>query len=325
MNPNQTVIMTHPLPEAWIQDLASKVHLVIGDDNATGISPSLLPYLGEATGIITLLCDKLDRSILEQMPNLRIVCNYAGGVDNIDVAACTQRKIPVGYTPGILTDATADLSMALLLAVARNLPKAASDAQAGNWKMWHPASWLGMELNGAVLGIFGLGKIGLAVGKRARAFGMTVIYHNRSRNLQAEHELGAEYVSFEDLLKRSDVLSIHAPNNELSAGKFNAEAFKSMKNTAIFINTGRGQIVDMEALTLALRSGWIKAAGLDVTTPEPLPTDHPLFKMENCLILPHIGSASEQTRINMAKITIENMLAGLEGNRLPYCVNPEVY
>jgi glyoxylate reductase len=280
-----------------------------------------LEILGEAEGILSLLFDKVNKEILSNSPVLRVVSNMAVGVDNIDVASCSLRKIPVGNTPDVLTDATADLTMALLLSASRRLPEAAADARNGLWKLWAPSGWLGADLRDATLGIIGMGKIGKAVAERAVGFGLKIVY---SDNQQQATAIGT-YVSLKELLATSDFVSIHAPLNKSTRGLINAKVLKTMKKNAILVNAARGPIVDMDDLATALREHWIAGAALDVTDPEPLPLENPLFDLPNCLIVPHIGSATRDTRKKMAEMACENLLAGLSGKKLPYCVNPEIY
>jgi lactate dehydrogenase-like 2-hydroxyacid dehydrogenase len=249
----------------------------------------------------------------------------AVGFDNIDTNACTLKKIPVGNTPGVLTDATADITMALLLSAARNLSKAAMDARDGFWRTWSPTGWLGADLRGATLGIVGMGKIGKAVAERAQGFGLNLIYSSRTQIPPPNLSFEAEYCSLDELLARSDFVSLHCPLTVQTRGLINESALKKMKRSAILVNTARGGIVENGALIQALRQSWIAGAALDVTDPEPLPPDHPLFDLPNCLIVPHIGSATHGTRKRMAEMACENLLAGLDGIRLPNLVNQDVY
>ena len=249
----------------------------------------------------------------------------AAGTDNIDLKTCTGRKIPVGFTPGVLTNATADLAIGLMLAVNRRLMISATAAKNGEWKMWHPDKWLGMELEGTTLGIIGMGKIGSAVAKRASSFGMKIIYFSGSQKPETEKTFFARKVELKELFEQSDVISLHAPLNPETYHMIDQNAFRRMKSSTVLINTARGGEVDTGALYQALSTGQIKAAGLDVTDPEPLPPDHQLYTLPNCVILPHIGSATERTRKKMAEMTCENLIAGLYGEKLPYCVNPEIY
>jgi len=256
---------------------------------------------------------------------LRVISNMAVGYDNIDVPLCTARGIPVGNTPGILTEATADLTMALLLSAARRLPQASLDAHNGRWTTWRPAGWLGSDLHDAILGIIGMGKIGKAVAERARGFGLKIIYSDEITHPVVEAATGAVQLPFLEVLRQSDFVSLHVPLTSVTRGMINSTTLRLMKSTAILINAARGSIVNTAALVQALHEGWIAAAALDVTDPEPLPSDHPLFTLPNCLIVPHIGSATENVRRRMAEMAVENLLAGLERRPLPYCVNPELW
>lgn len=315
------VLMTHTLPADWLSSLEGHCRILKGPIDATAIAPELYEYLPEAQGLYTLLTIPVGEKEINQAPHLRVVSNMAVGVDNIDIPACTRRKIPVGNTPGVLTEGTADLTMALLLAAARGLPQASLDAREGRWKTWSPTGWLGMDLTGATLGVIGMGKIGRAVAQRAAGFGMRLLYYDPHL---AEDPL-AQKCSFEEVLEQSDIVSLHVPLGKETRYMMNEEAFKKMKPSAILVNASRGGVVDTRALLMALQSKRIAGAALDVTDPEPLPPDHPLYSLPNCLIVPHIGSATWNTRRRMAELACENLLAGLQGKRLPHCVNPEVY
>ena len=319
------VLVTHTLPEGWLESLEGKCQMLAGPEDATRLSPELQEHLAEAEGLFTLLTVKVDQALLSGAPHLRVVSNMAVGVDNIDLKACTRRGIPVGNTPGVLTDGTADFAMALLLAIARRLPEASQDAKEGRWTTWSPTGWLGADLRGATLGIIGLGKIGQAVAERARGFGLHLIYTETGPNREAEDRFGAVFVSLPELLRQSDFVSLHVPLTADTRGLIDEDALRLMKPDAILINTSRGPVVDTVALTRALGEGWIGAAALDVTDPEPLPSSHPLYSLPNCLIAPHIGSATWNTRQRMAERACQNLLAGLAGVRLPFCANPEVY
>jgi len=319
------VLLSHPLPPAWISSLQGRVRLLVGPAEPAGFAPHLLEQIGETEGILCLLTDSVNQALLNVAPRLRVVSNMAVGFDNIDIAACTRHGIPVGNTPGVLTDATADLTMALLLAAARGLPKASMDARDGFWRTWTPTGWLGADLRGATLGIVGMGKIGRAVALRARGFGLNLIYTDSNHNPDVEKEYAAQYSSMEDLLRESDFVSLHCPLTVQTRGLINESSLQKMKRSAILVNTARGPIVVIDALLRALRESWITAAALDVTDPEPLPPEHPLYDFPNCLIVPHIGSATHGTRRRMAEMACENLLAGLDGQKLPNHVNPQVY
>lgn len=325
--PTQTalplVIVSHELPPDWLAPLHGRCRLVIGPSTAefSGLAPRLRPYLPEAAGLFSLLTVQVDESLLDAAPNLRIVSNMAVGVDNVDLAACRRRGIPVGHTPGVLTDSTADLTLALLLSLARHLPQAAADARAGKWTTWLPEGWLGLELNDATLGIVGMGQIGQAVAHRARAFGMRLLYTGPARKPEVEIELAAQHVPLPQLLQQSDVVSLHAPLTPETRNLINMNALEHMKSSAILINMARGPLVDSAALFVALQNGTIAAAGLDVTDPEPLTPTHPLYTLPNCLIVPHIGSATHRARRRMAELACKNLLAGLAGQPLPHQAN----
>lgn len=285
----------------------------------------LLRRLPGLDGLLTLLTDRIDAELLDAAGlGLKVVSNCAVGVDNIDVTAATARGIPVGNTPGVLTEATADMAFALLMAAARRLPEGEREVRTGGWKTWSLDTLLGADFAGATLGIVGFGRIGRAVARRAMGFGMKVIFTDPA---PAAPEPGVEAtpVDFDTILRESDFISLHCPLTEATRGLMNAAAFAKMKPTAVLVNTSRGAVVDQQALYDALKSRRIFAAALDVTVPEPLPTDHPLLTLENCLIVPHIASASRRTRSEMSRMAAENLIAGLKGERLPNCVNPEVY
>lgn len=283
----------------------------------------LLEKVRGVDGFLSMLTDRVDAELLDAAgPQLKVVSNHAVGFDNIVVADATARGVPVGNTPGILTDATADLAFALLLAAARRLVELEKYIRAGKWKTWHPSMLLGMDLAGKTLGLVGFGRIGQAVAKRAVGFDLRVIFYDPT----AKTEFGAiKMNSLDELLRESDFVSVHAPLNESTRHMVNADFLSKMKPNSVFVNTSRGPVVDQAALYEALKAKQIFAAGLDVTDPEPLPLDSPLLTLENCVIVPHIGSASERTRDAMARLAAENLIAGLKGERLPHCINPEVY
>jgi glyoxylate reductase len=265
----------------------------------------LLERIGSVEGLLCMLSDQVDAELIAAAPHLRVISNYAVGTDNIDLAAAAARGIPVGRTPDVLTDATADLTMALMLAVARHLPQAQCAAREGRWHTWEPQGWLGLELRGAVLAVIGAGCIGRAVGERARAFGMQVRLLGRGVDLHAE-------------LGQADVISLHVPQTLETYHLIDEAALKAMKQSAILVNTGRGGLVDQDALRAALEGGWIAGAGIDVTDPEPLPVADPLFQAPNLIVLPHIGSATNTAREAMAQRAVANLLAGLDGRALPF-------
>ena len=313
------VIVSEALPEGWLAALEAENRVVIGLDAASDSERE------QARALLTMLTVRVDEGLLDAHPHTRVISNMAVGVDNVDLDACTRRGVPVGNTPGVLTDATADLTWALLLASARRLDEAARDAREGRWTRWTPDGWLGADLRASTLGIVGMGKIGYAVAERARGFGMRIVYASRSEHPEATAELGAKRLELDELLAQSDFVSLHCPLTEQTRHLIDAAALARMKPRARLINTSRGAVVDQEALIVALDEGRIAGAALDVTTPEPLPPEHPLYRARNCLVIPHIGSATHGTRRRMAQLACENVLAALAGERLPHCANPAVY
>ena len=320
------VFVTRRLPEPAMERLrAADVALDIWPEAGPPPYEVLLQRAAGVHGLLTLLTDRVDAPLLDAIgPQLRVISQMAVGVDNIDLDACTARGIPVGHTPGVLSDAVADLTIGLMIATARRFFEAAADMRAGRWGAWSPMGWVGPDLYGSTVGIVGLGRIGMAVARRLQGFGVTLLYHNRHRRPEAEATPAARYVSLPELLETSDFVSLHCPYTPETHHLIDAQALARMKPTAILINTARGGVVDQDALVDALRTGQIRAAGLDVFTPEPLPPDHPLLQLPNVTALPHIGSASIATRIRMAQMAVDNLLAGLEGRPLPHCANPHV-
>jgi glyoxylate reductase len=275
-----------------------------------------------ADGLLCLLTDKIDGEVMDAIGSqLKVISSMSVGVDHIDVAAATARGIPVGNTPGVLTDATADQAFALMLSAARRIVEGERFLKAGKWVTWHPSMLLGMDFAGATLGIVGFGRIGQAIAKRAQGFDMHVVYHSPN----AKSAYGAQPVDLDRLLRESDFVSINVPLTAQTKYLVNAEFLSKMKPNAVLVNTARGGVLDQNALYNALKSNKIFAAALDVTDPEPLPLDCPLLELENCIIVPHLGSASKKTRDMMSLLAAQNLVAGLKGERLPNCVNPEVY
>ncbi|RBQ02778.1 2-hydroxyacid dehydrogenase [Pedobacter miscanthi] len=270
-------------------------------------------------GLISVGPNKIDAAFLKACSHLKVVALHSVGYDNVDVAAAKALNIPIGNTPGVLSAATADTAFLLMLAVSRKAFYSHKKIIKGEWKNYEPTPDLGIEIQGKTLGIFGMGKIGLEMAKKCTgAYGMQVIYHNRSRNEAAEKEIGARYVSFEELLALSDVLSVHTALTPDTKDKFTLDVFTQMKPNSIFINTARGGIHNEKDLIKALEEKIIWGAGLDVTNPEPMDKDNPLLSMENVAVLPHIGSATEETRAAMAQIIVKNVVAGLKGEKLPF-------
>ena len=321
------VFVARRIPEDGIEPILAACDARVWEDDLPPPRAALLEAIRGCDGVLTLLTDKVDDEFLDAAgAQLKVVSNYAVGFDNIDVPAVTRRGIPAGNTPGVLTETTADLAFALLMAAARRLPEGDRYVRAGNWKTWGPLLLLGPDVHGATIGIVGFGRIGQAMAKRARGFGMTVLYHDVHRAdaaVEAEHD--ATFLPLEELLPRSDFVTLHVNLTDQTKGLMNAEKLGWMKPTAVLVNTSRGPVVDGAALASALKAGTIFAAGLDVTDPEPIPMDHPLVGLDNCLIVPHIASASRATCGKMAEMAAANLLAGVRGERLPTPVNPEVY
>lgn len=277
-----------------------------------------------ADGLLTMLSDRVDDALLDRAPRLKVVANLAVGFDNIAVASCTRRGILVTNTPGVLTETTADLAWALLMATARRIPEAERVVREGKWKSWAPMMLTGQDVYGATIGIVGMGQIGSAVARRARGFGMKVLYHNRRRNEEAERTLPAEYRELDSLLRDSDYVVLFTPMTAETRGMIGERELGLMKPNAILINPGRGGLVDEGALFRALKERRIWAAGLDVFAQEPVPLDNPLLTLPNVVVLPHTGSASIPTRMRMTMLCAENLLAALTGGKPPTPVNPEV-
>jgi glyoxylate reductase len=323
-NSKPRVFITRTIPEKPLKLIQAECEAIVWDEETPPPRPKLLDELALADGVVSMLTEKIDREALDAAPKLRVISNFAVGYDNVDVDAATEREIPVGNTPGVLTEATADQAFMLLLAAARRLPESMRYVKDGQWQTWFPLQMLGQEVSGATLGIIGLGRIGYAVAKRAKGFGMKILYHGGSNEEYAKRT-GALEVDLDTIFTDSDFISIHAPLNADTRGMVNQEKLTLMKDTAILINTARGGIVQTDALLDALKNNSIGGAALDVTDPEPLPSDHPLLELDNCIVVPHLGSATHKTRERMGLIAAENLLLGLRGERLTHCVNPKVY
>lgn len=288
-------------------------------------SEELIRHCRDCNGLLSAGPNKIDRVFLNASAHLKVIALHSVGFDHVDVAEATRLNIPVGNTPGVLSGATADTAFLLMLAASRKAFFHHKRILNSQWGFFDPMADLGIELTGKTLGIFGLGKIGFEMAKRcAGAYDMPVIYHNRSRNEEAEARFNARRVSFDELLEQSDVLSAHAVFTPETKGRFDKGAFAKMKKNAIFINTARGGMHNEKDLIEALQEGLIWGAGLDVTNPEPMAHDNPLLQMPNVAVLPHIGSATDETRNAMTRMAAENIVAGLKGKPLPYPVNPEV-
>jgi len=275
--------------------------------------------------LISLGANKIDSYFFNECGHLDIIAQFAVGYDNIDVAEATKRGIPVGNTPDVLSDATADVAFGLMIVVSRKMFYLHNTIAKGEWKQFEPLKNLGTELYGKTLGIFGMGRIGMVMAQRCKgAYNMKIIYNNRSRNEEAEKRFGAQWVSFDELLQQSDVLSVHSVLSAETRGLFDKQAYSKMKRSAIFINTSRGGVHNEQDLIEALQTQTIWGAGLDVTNPEPMQSNNPLLAMPNVAVLPHIGSATVEARNGMARLAAENIIEFYKSGNVPYCVNPEV-
>jgi glyoxylate reductase len=297
--------VTRRLPGRALERLAAEHDVKVWPQRTPPPPEELRARTAPADGLLCLLTDRVDRALLDAAPRLRVISNLAVGADNVDLRATAERGIPVGYTPGVLTEATADLAFALLLAAARRLPEGERAVREGEWLTWEPDWLLGRDIHGATLAIVGPGRIGEAVARRAAGFGMEVLRVGRGDDLH-----GA--------LRSADFVSLHVPLNDDTRGLVDEDFLGAMKPTAYLVNTARGAVVDQDALARALHAGRIAGAALDVTDPEPLPPDHPLLRAPNLLVLPHLGSATHATRERMADLAVDNLLAGLAGAPLPH-------
>jgi glyoxylate reductase len=322
--PRPRVFVTRRLVGDGVARLAAaaEVELWPGDDPPP--SDVLHAEATGSAGILVNIADRVDAALLQASPGLRIVSQMAVGYDNIDITAATERGILVTNTPGVLTDATADIAFALLLAQARRLPEGERAIHAGEWGDWKPWFLLGRDLTGKTLGIVGLGAIGMAVARRAAGFGMRLVYNSRQRKPEAEAALGIEWRELPALLADSDYVSLHMALNDETRGMIGAAELARMKRDAVLINTARGGVIDQAALLQALREETIGGAGLDVFETEPLAPDDPLLGLDNVVVTPHLGSATVETRTRMSDMAVDNLLAFFRGVRPASCVNPEV-
>jgi lactate dehydrogenase-like 2-hydroxyacid dehydrogenase len=308
MGAHSRVFVTRQLPGEALDRLVAEHDVEIWPERLPPPRSELLARAPKLEGLLSLLTDPVDAELIDAAPKLRAISNYAVGVDNVDVEAASARGIPVGNTPGVLTESTADLAVALMLGIARRLSEGEAFVRAGEWRTWEPGLMLGRDLHGATVGIVGYGRIGQAVGRRLGGFGCDVLTSNRSHDLA-------------DLMERSDFVTLHCPLTPGTRGLIDEAALSRMKPTAYLVNTARGPIVDTNALARALHAGELAGAALDVSDPEPLPGDHPLLDAPNLLVVPHVGSATHATRERMADMAVDNLLAGLAGAPMPNAVN----
>lgn len=322
----KNIFITRDIPSMGI-DLLKKegFNIRIWPHDSPIPSANLIEESKKADAVLCISTDKIDASFLNECKHLELISQFAAGYDNINVAEATKLGIPLGYAPGAMSDATADIAFGLMLAVSRKFFYMHKRIVKGEWKHFRPKANLGMELKQKTLGIFGLGRIGIEMAKRCKgAYNMKIIYHNRKRNPGAEKQLEASYVDFEELLRQSDVLSVHTVLSKETKGIFNKAAFAKMKPTAIFINTARGPVHNEHDLIEALNAETIWGAGLDVTNPEPMKPDNPLLDMENVAVLPHIGSATIEARNEMSRLAAVNIIEFYKNGKVPNMINPEV-
>lgn len=325
MNEKTSVFVTRKIPDEALSLLEQHCHCEMWDEEDTPVPQDVLAdRIMGADGVYVLITDKIDEQLLARAEKLKIISTMSVGYDHIDVAAASERGIIVTHTPGILTETTADLTFALLMATARRIPESERYLRTGKWTTWSPMQLTGMDIYGKTLGIIGLGRIGEAVARRASGFNMQVLYYNRNRKPEAEQTLGVRYADLPDLLRSADFVCVLTPLTPETRYLIGERELSWMKNTAVLINTSRGPTVDEHALYRALQNRSIWAAGLDVYEREPIANDHPLLTLDNVVAVPHIGSASVQTRTRMAVMAAENLIAGLQGQKPVHIVNPEV-
>ena len=317
-SPLPRVVATRRLPGTALDRLAAASDLWVWPERGPIPRPALIEQLASADGLLCTGVDPVDAALMDAAPSLRVISSYSVGLDNIDLAECARRGLPVGHTPDVLTESTADIAFGLLLAGARRFKEGIALVRDGGWDFWYPDMLLGEDVHSSTIGIVGLGRIGTAVARRAAGFGMRILYHSRTRRPDVEARLGAVFrPTLPALLAEADHVVLTLPLTSETYHLIGPAALAAMKPTATLVNAARGPVVDPDALADALRTGAIAAAALDVTEPEPLPADHPLVGLPNCTIIPHLGSASRATRIAMADLAVANLLAGLAGEPMP--------
>lgn len=326
MNAKPRVFVTRRIMQEALDLIDRHAEMEVWPDEEPPPPAVLREKVAEAEGLLTNIMDRVDAPLLDSAPGLRVISQLAVGLDNVDVAEATRRGIPVGYTPGVLSKATADVAFALLMSAARRIGESDRWVRDGRWTLaFHPLRWLGVDVHDKTLGIIGLGQIGLEMARRGRGFDMRIIYHSRTRRPEAEAEYGLEYVDLPTLLAEADFVTLHVPLTPETRHYIGEAELRQMKETAVLVNVARGPVVDSAALYRALKEGWIYAAGLDVTDPEPIPADDQLLTLENVVISPHVGSASLVSRGAMCMLAARNLVAGLEGKPLVRCANPQIY
>ena len=319
------IFVTRKIPNEGLDLITEKFSVDVWDDDFPPTREEITARASKCSGIITLLSDPIDSKLLDSLPELKVIAQYAVGYDNIDVEDATRRGIIVTNTPGVLTETTADLTWTLIMCAARRLAEADRFVREKRWEIaWGPQFLLGTDIYGSTLGIVGMGRIGQAVARRASGFNMRILYSSRTRNEGLEKELGATYVDLHTLLRESDIVTLHVPLTTETMHLIGKDELELMKEDSVLVNTSRGMVVDEDALFKALKDGKIGCAGLDVFREEPIPKESPLLGLDNVVLAPHIGSASKKTRATMSQMCAENLIAALEGETPPNIVNPEV-
>ena len=321
---NRRILVTGRLPQEIMTSLSKKYEAEINVEDKPFNRQKLLDAIKDKEGLLSMITDTVDEEVLDRADHLKMIAQFGVGYNNIDVTVATRRGIPVSNTPGVLTDATAELAFALILAISRRLVEGDRMTREGRFRCWAPMLFLGREVTGKTLGVIGMGKIGKAVAQRARCFNMPILYHNRSRMSKSEEkELMAKYVDMKTLLSQADFISLHVPLTDQTRHLIGSQELSLMKPTAYLINTSRGPVVDEKALLQALRKKKIGGAGLDVYENEPALAPG-LVELDNVILLPHVGSGTLETRFRMANMAVENLIAGLSGKVPPNLVNPDV-
>ncbi len=321
----QRVFVTRKIPDEGLKMITEKFDTTVWPSQEPPSIQEIIQNAEDCDGLVTLLSDSIGPDVINKLPKLKVIAQYAVGYDNIDVSLATKRKIAVTNTPGVLTETTADLTWALLMAASRRIVEADRYIRDKKWDVaWGPEMLLGSDIYGATLGIIGMGRIGQSVARRASGFNMKILYYSRTQNQNIENELDVKHVDLHTLLRESDIVTLHIPLNSETHHLISKAEFELMKEDSILVNTSRGKVVDESALYTALKEGHIGSAGLDVFQEEPISKNSPLLDLENVVIVPHIGSASKNTRATMSRMCAENLIAALDGNMPPNIVNPEV-
>ena len=318
----EKILLTRTIHDFALKELRKKFQVEIHKGKIPISQKILKSKIKEVDGLICFPYDKIDKETIQLAKKLKVISTYSVGCDHIDTQFAKENKIRVGYTPGVLTDATANMAFALLLDALRRTSEGDRIIRKGQWKQIYGAyDYVGLDLHGKTLGIMGLGRIGKTLAKRAKAFDMKIIYHNRKQISKTEEKkIGAKYTTFEKLISQSDIISIHVPHTKETNEMFNMKKFRKMKNTAFLINTSRGKVVNEKDLAIALKEKIIAGAGLDVFETEPINKNHPFLKLENIVLAPHVGSSTKETRAKMSEITIKNLILGMRGKKPIYSI-----